>query len=169
MEEQVNWGRQFTSQMYGTDFRRLEYRPLETARYSHKFKGPGLRYEVAITIATGYIVHINGPFRCGEWSDLRIARSYLHSYLPTGEGYIADRGYRDRYGPSLTRDEISAEDRPKVNALLARHETINRRFKQWSVLSERFRHSENLYGPIFAAIAIITQIEIENGAHVWDI
>lgn len=33
--------------------------------YSHKFNGNGVRYEVGVCIATGDIVWISGPFRCG--------------------------------------------------------------------------------------------------------
>ena len=53
---------------------------------------------------------------------------------------------------------------------MARHETVNRRFKQWKILGgERFRHPEELHGDVFNAIAVITQIEIENGAHIWEV
>ena len=66
----------------GTDFRTIEYMPFTKDQYSHKFKGPGLRYEVAIAIKTGWIVHINGPFLCGRWPDFEIARTKLHDMMP---------------------------------------------------------------------------------------
>lgn len=44
-----------------------------------------------------------------------------------------------------------------------RHETLNRRFKQWQILSQRYRHDLNLHGKIFRAIAAITQIDIRAG------
>ena len=62
----------------GTDFRTNEGQPFEPGRKSHKFNGPALRYEVALSIATGYIVHINGPFSAGHWQDLCVARNWLH-------------------------------------------------------------------------------------------
>ena len=63
--------------------------------FSHKFKGPGLRYIVSIAIHTGDIVHVGGPYPCGAWSDLRIAREEIVPLMNAGEKAIADRGYRD--------------------------------------------------------------------------
>ena len=57
----------------GTDFRIQEPIPFNPKWYSHKFKGPGLRYEVAICIKTGCIVWVIGPFPAGEWPDRKIA------------------------------------------------------------------------------------------------
>ena len=41
--------------------------------YSHKFNGNGVRYEVGVCIATGDIVWISRPFRCGV-NDLTVSR-----------------------------------------------------------------------------------------------
>ena len=57
----------------GTDFRIQEPIPFNPKWYSYKFKGPGLRYEVAICIKTGWIVWVNGPFPAGEWPNRKIA------------------------------------------------------------------------------------------------
>ena len=62
----------------GTDFRTNEWQPFEPGRNLHKFNGPALRYEVTLSIATGYIVHINGPIWAKHWQDLRVARNWLH-------------------------------------------------------------------------------------------
>lgn len=69
----------------GTDFRIYEQEPFWPGWFSHKFNGPGVRYELAVAIRTGDIVWINGPFPCGEWSDLRIFRSSLIDYLDDNE------------------------------------------------------------------------------------
>jgi len=42
--------------------------------YSHKFHGPGVRYELAFCIRTGDIVWAYGGVLCGEWADLRLVR-----------------------------------------------------------------------------------------------
>ena len=49
----------------GTDFSICEPNPLDAKWFSHKVKGPGLRYEVALCISTGYIVWMHGRFPCG--------------------------------------------------------------------------------------------------------
>ena len=40
--------------------------------YSHKFKKPGVRYEVGVAIKSGDIVWINGPYPCGAYADIKI-------------------------------------------------------------------------------------------------
>ena len=53
----------------GTDFRIQEPSPFDPKWYSHKFRGPGLRYEIGVCIKTGWIVWVNGPFPAGAWPD----------------------------------------------------------------------------------------------------
>ena len=89
--------------------------------WSHKFNGPGLRYEIGVCIQTGWIVWVNGPYPAGQWPDLRIARGSLNQLLDAGERFIADGGYRDSHGPAITptvRHEYV--DRMKAHAR-ARH------------------------------------------------
>ena len=61
--------------------------------FSHNFCSKGLRYEVGICISTGYIVWINGPFRCG-YSDIEIARQCVVGSLTLNETVEADAGYQ---------------------------------------------------------------------------
>ena len=79
----------------GTDCRINEPSPFSRSWFSHKFKGPGLRYEIGLCIQTGWIVWVNGPYPPGEWPDLRIARDRLVHLLEPGELYLADSGYSD--------------------------------------------------------------------------
>ena len=79
----------------GTDFRICEPSPFSAKWYSHKFHGPGLRYELGICIRTGDIVWAYGGLPCGEWSDLRLTRDAFVLGLRPGEKAIADRVYRD--------------------------------------------------------------------------
>ena len=65
----------------GTDFRIREPSPFNPMWYSHKFNGAGLRYEVAVGLCDEGIVWVNGPFPCGSWPDLRIAREGLVNFL----------------------------------------------------------------------------------------
>jgi hypothetical protein len=49
-----------------------------------------LTYKIVIAIQSGYIVWKNGPYPCGTYPDLTIARhKLLHKLLP-GEKFIAD-------------------------------------------------------------------------------
>ena len=62
--------------------------------FSPKFKGPGLRYEVGISILYGDIIWINGPFPCSQWPDIKIfLKGGLKDNLDPGERVEADDGY----------------------------------------------------------------------------
>jgi hypothetical protein len=50
---------------------------------------------------------------------------------------------------------------------LARQETINRRIKQFSCMSQRFRHSLNLHPGFFHAVTNLTQLMIYNGEPLY--
>ena len=77
----------------GMDCHILEPTPFSTKWFLHKFKGPGVRYEVGVCIRTGWIVWVNGPFPCGTWPDLKIAKERLSHCLDDGEKVIANGGY----------------------------------------------------------------------------
>ena len=147
----------------GTDFETIEYVPFDPGRRSHKLNRPGLRYELAICIAKCHIVHINGPFLCGDWPDLRIARNLLHSRLGPNEYYLADAGYRCGNGPALMRNALPPHRRATFDQLMARHETINRRFKEFAVLAGKYRHEESKHAEIFRCIAVLVQLDILHG------
>ena len=149
--------------------------PLKSLYPTKKFRGPGLRYEVGICIQTGWICWVNGPFPCGAWPDLRIARSALHLALCAGEMYIADGGYAE--GDELGADNHHAitptgyhdfEDRQRAT-VRARHETVNKRFKTFGALKNIWRHELHKHGPVFQAIASIVQLEIQNGGLVFGV
>jgi len=140
----------------GTDFRIYEQAPWNPKWYSHKFNGPAVRHEVGICIRSGEIVWINGPCPAGSWPDLRIARDWLIYALQDGEMVLADGGYHDGCGFFETPNGNNDGDQYMKALVRARHETINRRFKQWSILGSRYRHSLEKHGLVFRAIASIT-------------
>lgn len=151
----------------GTDFRINEPSPFDPKWFSHKFKGPGLRYEVAVSIQRGWIVWVNGPYPCGSYPDLRIAREALIHELEDWEYYIADGGYQDGGNYAVTpsgRNEFS--DRQKA-VVRARHETVNKRLKDWSALSHTFRHSLDKHGVVFRAIANLVQLQMQTVCGNW--
>ena len=63
----------------------MEPSPFSPKWFSHKFRGPGIRYELALCIRTGDIVWAYGGFPCGEWPDLKLARD-LFAVLGLREG-----------------------------------------------------------------------------------
>jgi hypothetical protein len=170
---QINWQNRFRGDrgktckvtIDGTDFRIEEPTPFSSNWFSHKFNGPGVRYEVAICIQTGDIVWINGPFKAGKWSDMKIFRRSLKQKLAPGEMVEADNGYRGEPYHVRTADGFvsRADDSRAKWKARNRHETINRRLKQWGCLKQVWRHDLGLHKTAFGAVAVVTQLAFENG------
>lgn len=153
----------------GTDFAIFEPVPFSPKWYSHKLNGSGLRYEIAICIQTGVPVWINGPFPCGSWSDLRIARDALVDALDAGEYYLADGGYRDGNQYSETPSGMHLFGDRQKSVVRARHETLNKRYKDWGALRRLYRHSRVSHSKVMHAIANIVQVTILNGAPLFEV
>eukprot|EP00977_Amphora_coffeiformis_P007617 scaffold1684_cov214-Amphora_coffeaeformis.AAC.1 len=159
----------------GTDFEILEPRPFSPGWYSHKFKGPGVRYEVALSINGGDIVHTNGPFMCGHNPDITIFRKKLIHKLEVGEMVEADKGYRGE--PTKVRipvDHINPGQKKQKNRARARHETVNHHFKDFGVLRQIFRHPVTTYNmskhkAVFNAVVVIVQLQINNGEKLFQV
>lgn len=148
----------------GTDFRIEEPTPFDRKWFSHKFKGAGVRYEVAVCIQTGDIVWTRGPFPCGSWNDLKIFRSKMKNMQGTGEMVEADAGYAGEPGKvRVPGDYVSRVDRRAKKIARARHETVNRRLKQFGCLKQQYRHELRIHKFCFAAVVVCTQLSIEFG------
>ena len=128
----IRWENRFRQDTYqrslvtvdGTDFQIYEPSPFSTEWFSHKFDGPGLRYEIAVCINTGDIVWFNGPFPAGSHADVTIFRRNLKLMLGPTEMVVADAGYRDERAiqPHQYQDE---QHKRAMDLARARHETIN--------------------------------------------
>jgi hypothetical protein len=103
----------------GTDYAIREPQPFHKKWFSHKMNGPGVRYKIATCFQTGVLVRTKGPYPCGSWPDLRIARHALVDAFDPGEYYIVDGGYRDRGHWSVTptgRHKFSERQQAVVRA-----------------------------------------------------
>lgn len=100
---------------------------------------------------------------------MRIARESLISCLDPGEKYIGDGGYYDGEQWSDTPTGLHEFSDRQKSVVRARHETINRRFKQWGILKEVYRHPLETHGAVFRAVANITQLMIREGEPLFDV
>jgi hypothetical protein len=147
----------------GTDFKIQQPIPFSKRWYSHKFNGPGLRYEVAVSINGGDIVWTNGPFPC-SWHDITIFRSDLMLKLRRGEMVEADKGYRGQPDKIRTCDDYqNKKERDQKRLARACHETVNGRFKKFNILKVPFRHNLSRHQNVFQAVVVLTQLTFENG------
>ena len=137
---------------------------------SHKFKKPAVRYEIGISIQSGDIVWVNGPWRAGRYPDITIFRlgGLKDLLFECGERAEADKGYCGE--PSV----IDLPNEGPFEMLLAkkkarmRHETCNKRFKNWACLNTSFRHGVDLHSDCMYAVAVLTQLTIEDTKPLFD-
>lgn len=143
--------------MDGVDCKINEPSPFSPKWYSHKFKAAGLRYEIGLCVRTGHIVWVNGGYPCGDWPDLNIARELFVHFLDPMEKTLADEGYSDLRYFILPTDEFSNRHK----RIMSRHETINKRIKQFNVLSTPFRHNLDKHKICFHSVVNLTQLVIK--------
>lgn len=149
----------------GVDFRILEPSPFSSGWYSHKFHSAGLRYEIGLNIRTGYTVWANGGYPCGLFPDLLLARQSYVYYVCAGERTMADKGYKDDAFFILPNQENASLH----EHIMSRHETVNKRMKEFQVLKQAFRHDLAKHPMCFHAVANITQIKFENGEPLYNV
>jgi hypothetical protein len=147
----------------GTDFSINEPSPFSSIWFSHKFRGPGLRYEIALAIQTGDIAWVHGPFPCGQLTDLGIFRLGLKNRLLPGERVEADAIYTEVQCDGPFDYCFSVEQYKAKFKVRARHETVNRRFTQFGILAEKFRHPKEKDVHVFMATAVLTHITMKTG------
>ena len=88
------------------------------------------------------------------------------SHLGEGERVEADDGYIGEASgcikcpKSFSNPEETLFMQQRVRN---RQETVNKRMKNWGVLKQVYRHRFSGHGDLFTAIAVITQITIDNG------
>jgi hypothetical protein len=154
----------------GTDFKIQEPTPFWKGWWSHKFNGPGLRYELGISIQSGDIVWAYGPFPCGKWPDITIFRHALKHQLDPGEMVEADNGYQGEPRKIRTKkDYLTKEDKQMKSVARARHETANKRIKQFGVMKQVFRHDINKHHYFLDATVVLTQLSIESGETLFKV
>jgi hypothetical protein len=148
----------------GTDFSIQEPSPFNKKWMTPKLKCAGLKYEVGISIFSGDIVWIYGPHR-GAKADITIFKKKLQQFLCKGEMVEADKGYRGL--GEFIRTPHDCEDLGEwleKSDIRARHETINHRFKVFSILSQKFRVKDrSKHELVFRSIATIVQLHIDHG------
>jgi len=82
----------------------------------------------------------------------------------------ADSGYRGQSDKVRTPGMIASlvDQKVKGNAR-AHQETVNKRFKQWGCLGQVYHHEVDNYHCLFTAVAVCTQIFLENGEPLYQV
>ena len=107
--------------------------------HSHKFKASGVHYVIAVSIKNGDIVWLKGPLPCGKWLDINIFWDALIHYLDEVERVEADNGYQGEAPTHVKFPNVftcKEENLAMQQHVCNRHETVNKRFKQWGCIRE---------------------------------
>lgn len=137
----------------------MEPTPFSPAWFSFKFRSSGLRYELSLNIRTGFLVWVHGGYPCGAYSDLRLSREAFVLSLNKGERTLADKGYKDSEYFILP----NVHNIHQHGVIMARHETVNGRLKQFRILQQEFRNAIHKHPMVVHAVANIVQISLMNG------
>lgn len=76
-----------------TDFHMQEPVPFNPKWYSYELNGFIDRYEIALSIVTGWAVWAFGPFKCRAFNDMAIFKQKVQKSLAKIDFVVADRGY----------------------------------------------------------------------------
>jgi DDE superfamily endonuclease len=155
----------------GTHCRISEPRGNPSAKhFSHKFKGPGVAYEIVIHVRSQKILWVSGPYQAGM-PDVEMPRQPdgILTKIPAGKKIIADKAYR---GEANKLSTPNPHDSAVVSAYKgrarARHETVNKRIKDYQIAQQRFRHCIEKHKVAFEAVCILVQYDLENNNPLFE-
>jgi hypothetical protein len=149
--------------------------PFNPSMCSVKFNGPAYKYEVGVSINSGDIVWINGPFKAGKNDKTIFEEDGLAEMLCDDEGIEVDKGYQ---GDERLKNPLiaqSQEDRIQKSRVRARHEIVNGRLKNFRILDDVFRSctgnvdTAEKHALAFQAVAVIVQLGFELHGHLYDV
>jgi hypothetical protein len=158
----------------GTDCPVHEPWPFDSKWYSQKLNGPGVKYEVGVSIFGAGIVWINGPFVASK-NDITVFQGSLRSLLLEDEYVEADSGYRGDSKLMTPQVSLSSNQRKQKSKVRARHENVNARLKVFNVLNISFRHMNpsvemmEKHGSCFKAVVVLTQLKFQAGEKLCDV
>ena len=134
--------------------------------YSHKFHLPGRNHEIAIDLWQSRCVHCKVSDRASV-PDLTAFRQELRGKMAPGKRLIADKGYISFRNNE--HDIIAFPnplDTPAVkdfkDRARARHETFNKRLKDFKCLKHSFTQGVDKQQACFFAAVVLTQYAIED-------
>ena len=93
----------------------------------------------------------------------------LLGVLDSGEKVIADGGYKGEEAIWAKGHSDNRSTSRMEGVVRARHETVNSRLKNFSVLSSRFRHSLDMHSRCFHACANFLTLVMKNEMPAFEV
>ena len=138
--------------------------------YSFKFKSAGVDYQLCIAIRSeDFLVHCYGPVKAST-HDLTVwHESGVEARVPFGKFGLGDSAY----GSIECIAYKNPMDDPAVKQFksraLARHESYNKRLKNFGILDSTFRHDLTKHGMVVDAVIVILQYSMKTDAPLFDV
>lgn len=119
---------------------------------------------MALSIQTGSKVSVNGLFLCGAYPGIKNFKSNICEQLVPGEKVICDRWYTARECVNRVQGGEGLS-----SALLACHETLNGKLKNFNLLSTTLRCNVRINSPFLHGIVNLTQKMMEDGEGLFNV
>ncbi|CAB9522899.1 unknown protein [Seminavis robusta] len=161
----------------GVDFPMWEIQhdkyPYDSKAMSHKFKSCGGKYIIALSTFRSQCVFIAGPFKGGK-GDLDCFKDggLMKKLKKSGKICHVDRGFRSKSARERERfaypDYMDSKELHNFKSRSRlRQETYNRRLKHFQCLSETFKNGFEKHGIALRAVAVLVQIQMNNGSPLY--
>ena len=139
--------------------------------HSYKFNGPALRWELASSLLSNHVVHVNGPCSPGKTNDLEMFRSDLKDKLDPGERVVADDihvGDAPKHVVCPACCTTTEEQIVVMKRIEGRHEVLKGHVKSWKCLQGFKRKGSpaekvEKHNNFFRACVVTKQVEMEMG------
>lgn len=139
--------------------------------WGHKFNGPSLRYLVSTGLVTGLLCYISDLYHPAQNPEQVIAnkpgeicdRLEFEDELSFGDGIYATL---NRF---ITHDGTNSAEQLLLKVAEARHETVNHRFKEFAIMSVRFRNKRNFHKVVHKAVANLVQLSLMYDRPLWSL
>jgi hypothetical protein len=152
----------------GTHFRIND--PGDPKFHSYKIGKAAVNYEVALKVYEDSLIWMSGPHPAGKPDIVVFRESGLKDKILAGMKGIADRGYRGEKHILSTPNNLDDKELCAFKSRArARHETFNRRLKNFKCLAEHCRHKIAKHKILFEAVAVICQYQMEFGSELFDV
>jgi hypothetical protein len=87
-----------------------------------------------------------------------------------GEFAETGKGYRGQTNCVRAADLCATTEERNIKGVARNlHETCNKRLQQFGCLKQRYRHHLSGHMLVFSSVAVLTQLEIENGAPLFKV
>lgn len=108
-------------------------------------------------------------FNGGKKKDKQKNPNCLANQIPAGKKVLADSGLKGSAKASTRKASNSHEMKHFRARAQGRQETLFKRFKDFGILRQRFRHGLDLHRMVLDAVAVIVQYDMENGHPLFDV